>query len=245
MVPYFLWSAIGLFAALILSLFAKNPSDEFVWWSHEWWWSTFGVTSPPRYMYHLWFVRSVFVFVLVSPVIGLALNSIVPLFALFMVSLMCNNLPYWLSQGLFFCVLGGYIAINCPQIIANKSTQLTRDGLVALWFMLILLSIAIQVPINVMFLSNCIGVASMWALLDDAPIDFIDTIATSSFFIYCCHWPIYGYVGALIKRVPIFCNIAAVRWFVTPCLVIFCAMAVRFVLKRKFNYAYIILSGGR
>ena len=69
-VPYFVWSLIGLLSTFTMTRFATTQIYSYEWASPTWWLSVLGVTTFPKFMFHLWFVKALFIFTLISPIIA-------------------------------------------------------------------------------------------------------------------------------------------------------------------------------
>lgn len=69
-VPYFVWSLIGCLSTFALTRFATTQIYRYDWASPTWWLSVLGVTTFPKFMFHFWFVKALFIFTLISSFIA-------------------------------------------------------------------------------------------------------------------------------------------------------------------------------
>ena len=69
-VPYFAWSLLGLCSTYIMTRFASTQIYSYDVASPTWWLEVLGITTPPKFMFHLWFVKTILLFFVFSPLIA-------------------------------------------------------------------------------------------------------------------------------------------------------------------------------
>lgn len=75
-VPYFIWSVMGLLFLLLLNSICSKTACVFDVGSLTWWLHVLGISHPPIGAYHLWFIRTLIVAVVLTPLIGLAVSRL-------------------------------------------------------------------------------------------------------------------------------------------------------------------------
>ena len=126
-VPYFVWSLIGLLSTFALTRFATTQIYSYDGASPTWWLSVLGVTTFPKFMFHLWFVKALFIFTLISPIIA-AIAFCWPrltLLTLFLLSVV-RFVPFgdWPSNLMFVVV--GMVAIIFSRVERAECEGLSR-----------------------------------------------------------------------------------------------------------------------
>ncbi len=270
-IPYFVWSLIGLLSTFALTRFATTQIFSFNWTSLTWWLEVLGVSTFPKFMFHLWFVKAIFIFTLFSPIIA-AIAFRMPLLTvltLFIFSVF-RFVPFgdWPSN-LMFVVIG--------MIAASKSTGYTKrkcnfaystvTALGGIWICLVFIKVWLTklgvvdiygtIPLtnmfemNIMVLINMLGVAALWFCYDVwAMFDahFADTvfnhISVFAFFVYCSHWVIMPWIGSVVRQ-TMFRHYQLMTWMLPPILTIVFAILLGSLMRRRIPTVYALLTGGR
>ena len=289
-VPYFVWSLIGLLSTFALTRFATTQIYSYDWASPTWWLSVLGVTTFPKFMFHLWFVKALFIFTLVSPIIA-AIAFRWPRFTLLTLFLLSvvRFVPFgdWPSNLMFVVV--GIAAVIFSRVgrvefyrveraervgedqFSIRSTRSTRFRTIVIWgagwFLLVCLKVLLtkfgvvdiygsirlsdMFQINIMTPMNMLGIAVLWYGYDKIVghlslrvIHLWDRIAPLAFFVYCAHWMILSWSGAILKRALPFHN-ELLMWMLPPTCTIMLAVVLGVLMRKKFTWVYRMLTGGR
>ena len=256
--PYFIWSLAGFASACILRFGSGCATWEFKVDSPQWWLSILGVYGYPLFAYHLWFLKAIFIYTLLAPILGAAI-CIAPfhvMIPLFLIGVFCPQMPYWISQGAFFVCLGGVFAFRYGRIpnlnvlpltgilwaggifakvLATKYGYCDIDGVVTIC----------SLSVNTMMVCNVLGLIFFWGICDAKPTSWMDRFATTSFFVYCFHGIAIPYVGILLSRIPIANSVPALNWFLVPVLTLVLCVSLAKLLENAFPAISRVLTGGR
>jgi len=261
--PYLLWSMIGMIMIFALTRFAPNSPLRFNWSNLCWWLQTFGVSTDPMFMAHLWFVRAIIIFAITSVLIGFAVErfGIVVLAVVGIVAAFAPAFPYWLGQGLFFVCLGAFVALHQPDLLDIRCSRRWKAiAFAVIWLSLVGIKVFFDycglcsrggwlsvgpVGLNLLFFANCVGILSLWQGYDIIRLDFLDRVAGASFFVYCSYAIAFGYVGATLKRVSVVGRSDLLMWFIVPIVVLSLCLVGWKILKSFFSRLYYYLGGGR
>lgn len=191
-VPYFAWSLLGLLSTFVLTRFASTQIYSYDVTSPMWWLEVLGITTPPKFMFHLWFVKAIFLFAVFSPLIA-AIVFRLPKTALLLLFLSAvfrfRELGDWPSNLMFFVI--GILATR-GEYLATKNTKehkvfvafVAKNNIVAVvWLVLVYLKVlmtrlgfvdiygAIRLSdmfeISLMVPINMFGVAAFWIGYDN------------------------------------------------------------------------------
>ena len=192
--PYFIWSLLGLLSTYVLTRFASTQIYSYDVTSPMWWLEVLGITTPPKFMFHLWFVKAIFLFAMFSPLIA-AIVFRLPKTALMLLFLSAvfryRELGDWPSNLMFFVI--GILATR-GEYLATKNTKehkvfvdsvlfLAKNHLVVgVWFALVFLKVLMtrlgfvdlygavrlsdMFEISILTPINILGVAAIWTVYD-------------------------------------------------------------------------------
>lgn len=260
-VPYFAWSLIGLASMYVMTRFADTQIHVYDWANLSWWLSVFGLTTPPKFMFHLWFVKAILIFMIFAPLTAIVVfrHPRATLLSLLLVStIRFEFLGDWPFNLMFF-VIGIWIAGKSSDQI-HQVLKLFKSGVWYLiaWLSLVCLKVFATrlglvdiyglircsdlLAINVMVPINLLGVAALWAGGDKLTV--CERFAPFAFFLYCSHWIILLWSGAILKRVLPF-NGELMVWVVPPALTVVLAIVLGSVMCKRLHSVYKVLSGGR
>lgn len=282
-VPYFAWSLLGLCSTYIMTRFASTQIYSYDVASPTWWLEVLGITTPPKFMFHLWFIKTILLFFVFSPLIA-AIVFRMPktmLSLLFLCSVFrCGYHGDSPSNLMFFTV--GMVAArnylskekvgqdNCVNVLMGGVFDkiigfrmfFTAKTVVCAWLAFVFLKVLMtrlgfvdlygvirltdMFEISIMPVINMLGVAALWIgydFLTEKQL-LLDRIAPLSFFVYCLHWIILPWIGAITKRVLPFHNEIMI-WFVPPTLTVVIAILTGGLMRKKLLQAYNVLTGGR
>lgn len=271
-VPYFTWSLLGLLSTYLMTRFASTQIYSYDVASPTWWLEVLGITTPPKFMFHLWFVKAIFLFAVFSPLIAAIVFRLpnTALLLLFLSSVFrFRELGDWPSNLMFF-VIGTLATKNTKErkaFVDSVFFVAKNNIVVVVWFVLVFLKVlmtrlgfvdiygAIRLSdmfeISLMVPINMVGVATLWIGYDKFigqsagfAGNLCDRIAPFAFFVYCSHWMILQWVCAIMKRaIPSHSEI--VMWLMPPTLTVAIAVLIGELMRRKLICAYRILAGGR
>jgi succinoglycan biosynthesis protein ExoH len=267
--PLVFWNA--LFLAVLLVLYWIDPSQVLFREINI----DFGTAGPLQYLnavfaitehpigFQFWFVRDLFVTILISPLLWIVLRfaPLLGLGGLFFVWLFAQNLGiFFRSDVVFFFYIGGFLrldrmrleigwkptlwllALYCALVAARAQAHHYVDE--SVFWQHFVLDIATRG-------SRVIGVLAVWGLfLQTARGKFGETVArfgSVAFFLYCAHFPMMvGIKIALWRIVPELSNgWMLTHYFVTVVLTVTCGVAGGLLLARLRPDWFALFNGGR
>ena len=266
LLPFLIWTALACLAYLALSPLTGTYREFAFLQSREplkWLSSVFGDYSnffragaTPPLLYQFWFIRDLFIMMLVSPLIGWCLRRIPWVYmALCLVPLAFVFVPVVAPNALFCFSLGGLCAIRkwdffkfvdrwCPWwlVIAGAVASvicmhMLKDNLhVSGNFLTQLPSFLVYLKISRNIVSN------------DRAFRLSETMAPQSMFMYCAHSllliNIIGLAGVKIFPVDTSWGIVCCMLFIFVADVVICAAAGMF-LRKHSPCVFSLLSEGR
>ena len=262
-IPYLFWSVWSLFVYLILQSIPQLTN--FFTRKHVINYSILEYADAiflNPIAYQLWFMRDLFLLIILSPIIYYLLKyfkSFTVLF-FFIVWVCDTNLEIMSSEALLFFVLGGYFAILKKELIFTVYTK-NAIAYSCLWLAIVLIKTILVFSghaNDVYFIlahkiSVVVGVWCIWILYDylfaakDLERKFkFEWLFSFSFFIYVFHEPAL----AFIKKALLFMlgkgeATSLAIYFITPAIVIFMSICIGFYLKKIAPKFYSIITGGR
>lgn len=271
LVPYFAWSVLFVLLALPLILTANKlagaPWSRNIPLSLSDWLATFGI--PPfaadPYLPALWFVRTLFIFVLCSPFLAypfrhgktLGFAWLLLLFALqgFLPSSSASGfenalLDSWFSlKGLFYFSLGLFLRVQGNSLCIPKWIKplILLLGLAAF----LLHFWAIDNDMGTLWFANTkwvaipVSLVALWAIMPSNP--WPRWLTDSAFPIYLIHWTVLSYFGVLLWNLPIrdtLMKAIPTYWVLTAVTVVACLLAA-FLMRRVTPRIAAFLFGGR
>ena len=248
LVPYVCWTIYGIVLGAIAVWIGLRP-NTFHFNDISWWFSATGISEASMYAGHLWFIRRLFLFVLISPLIAWCAKRIgwwlMPLF-LVMYVFNFKSAATWSNLAFFY--FGACCVIRSDQLIRQKIGKLGFVT-VACFYAMMLYVRYMTMGADVLFVERCgellaIGGGLMFVyMLYEQFISFfrfVDGFRQYSFLIYCAHYSLYQYIKATIK--PVIPEGGALIAFLIGLLI---SILIAGGLKRFFPRLYAIISGGR
>jgi hypothetical protein len=248
LVPYVCWTIYGIVLGAIAVWIGLRP-NTFHFNDISWWFSATGISEASMYAGHLWFIRRLFLFVLISPLIAWCANRIgwwlIPLF-LVMYVFNFKSAATWSTLAFFY--FGACCVIRSDQLIRQKIEKLGFAA-VACFYAMMLYVRYMTMGADVLFVERCgellaIGGGLMFVnMLYEQFISFfrfVDGVKQYSFLIYCAHYSLYQYIKATIK--PVIPEGGALIAFLIGLLI---SILIAGGVKRFFPQLYAITSGGR
>lgn len=261
LVPYLFWSLLGILIYFIVQLlpfthkyFYRELISEYSFMKFL---ETLFINPIP---YQLWFMRDLFVLVVLSPLIYFGAKRL-NVFLLFVLLIMWyfNFNFYILSvESLFFYTCGVYFTFHSEKA-ANMRFGKYGAGLMTVWLVLVFIkSYLLYLDNNSMLIniagktSIIVGIPAIWAFYDslaskkDISESFIYRLSAFSFFIYVFHEPML----TLLKKILIsvsgkseFNNL--IIFFIAPVIAITISVVMGYFLRKTFPVFYERITGGR
>jgi hypothetical protein len=150
-------------------------------------------------------------------------------------------------SGLFFFVLGGYLAFYHKTFMEKRHDNFLLDGLCVVT----ILSLIIANYLDFILVYNVLLLAapiSVWIVADSIVFPREKWFIKQSFFIYACHIIPVTIVMKLLAKISIRIGggiACAVAYMVTPWINLFIIYFIASVLNKICPRIYKILSGGR
>jgi hypothetical protein len=256
LIPYLLWCVFGSLFIYTLNFFhalAYNRSLSELGFSPGslvWWDGLFGVSCFPVKMYHLWFVKVLLIYVALAPALGYMLAHTawaVPCGALLLYA--WPDTPHWLAMSLLFISCGACVSIHGnPEVLCQRPSGWAVAGLLLSWMglcackaLMTLHEVANERIFHLGQVGILVGVVALWLAV--GVVAWPEFLRRQFFFVYCMHFPFYGYIGAVMKRMPF--SSPLLYWFLVPLCNLCLCLATAFLLKRHAPVIYKLLSGGR
>ena len=205
----------------------------------------------------LWFVRMLMIIFAISPVLWWFRRRAMPIFLLCSIAGICLLTPvaYVTPAEKLFEIFGFVFSVKLQAIAwfclgMCMSAFKCDERNLSVWTTIILAAIAIVcmfykwVAIYPLF-----AIAVIWKATD-AIMRFVPQQLplwmSMSFWIYCCHGPVSGWMNALFKTIFGTSSLgyafsSATMWFVTVCI----CLSGAYLCRRFFPKTYMVLSGGR
>ncbi|GEO07207.1 polysaccharide biosynthesis protein [Adhaeribacter aerolatus] len=262
-IPYLFWSVFGLLLFFALqnlpyaeNFFRNEPVKDF---SAAKLADTIFLNPIP---YQFWFIKSLVVLVLVSPIIYFLTQKLKIGWVIIAALLWFFNFPYPIvlgfefGLGLAFFSLGGFLALNRNNYLARFYPKAATVALI-LWLLFILVqtvlidTVSLATYVALQKTSAALGVFAVWYFYD---ILFKEktfdkkyfSIFSLSFFIFAFHEPIL----TIFKKGLIFLMgqkefTPILVYFLAPIITILISMAVGAILRQRATSFYQLITGGR
>ncbi|AWG23046.1 hypothetical protein FFWV33_16705 [Flavobacterium faecale] len=261
LIPYIVWSLIGIFLYLILqvnpltSRYFSDNNQLIVNYSLIKILDTIFIDPIP---FQLWFIRDLFILVLVSPVIEL-LNKYSKgywLIILFIAWLYPLSIIIVKTGSLLFFSFGAFIVKNRFELLLKKVP-----------FRLVFISSIIWILFNILYAINylhhsnyifaminkifiIIGVFSIWSIYDYIRnknlLTLSDSILKTTFFLFVMHEPFLTFLRKLMLVLVGKNEIQLLMiYFLSAITVIITSICVGLLFKKYLKKIYFILTGGR
>lgn len=205
-IPYFLWHAFGC-ASIGLAVWLGLKENSFHFNSVSWWLDALGLSQASQYAGHLWFLRRLMFFVVISPLLAITIRRIG-----FWILPICSML-YLLHvpsaatfSNLTFFSLGACIALKQSRLLSfrigkGEMMMLALIFGISLWLRYMTLESNPYIERVLEFTVRVVGLLFFWFAYDFSGRynAKIDRFAGYSFFIYCCHYPILVYIKTFTR----------------------------------------------
>ncbi len=194
-----------------------------------------------------WYLQDLILFILFCPVIYAILNHkwlsklTLLLLALLSVAIYSN------ISGLFFFVMGGYIAFYHREVIEKTCD----NNILKCLCVVILLALIVLKYMNLELLFHVLLLVSplaVWIAFENFKFPRAKWFIKQSFFIYACHVIPITIIMKVIAKLSIKMKsdfACAVAYLITPWITLFIIYIIASLLNKFFPRIYKILSGGR
>lgn len=254
--PYLFWSAWGLLAVFLMQ---QVPAARPFFYT-----TLIADYTPSRLLntlflnpfpYQLWFLRDLMAYVLLTPLIYPCLKWGRWLLPVVLLALWLGNVPLVIvsPEGLFFYVLGGWLAQN-PQPIGPFNWPSLAVWLCGLWIITCAAS-AVQADLSgqvnnwLQNLGILCGVAGVWLIYDQCLARFearLDAWAQYTFFLFVAHEPVLTVFKKTLLKFLGHSEISMLAaYFIAPTLAIIAVLTAGVVLHRFLPRFYSFISGHR
>jgi hypothetical protein len=258
-VPFLFWSTSVFIAVCIAQLlpatkdFFANYNDRNLSLSQAL--KTIIVHPVP---YQLWFIRDLFLFVLLTPITHYVLRKagIIMVLGIGIVWLvgMAPDWPLFNVSGFFFFTVGNFIALSGT---GWRRKVVKPRWLIALWLGIVVARAYFltyhRVDFELLWLHNIgilVGLAAFWLNYDLYGFFFeqkqVFQVTYLTFFVYAAHEPMLVISRKLWAKSLTVSEVSAlVGYFVCPLLVILICITLAVFLKRYFRGLYQVMTGWR
>lgn len=258
-IPYFFWGLFSLVYSFLIINLATVKLYAFHWHDAFWWLRVVGlVGEAPLFGYHLWYLKTLFVAVLLSPLVGFLISKKLGWWIVIIGFILCQapGSGYGSKLCLMFFSLGGTLAIRgIPQRISRTvEDHPIQTGIFStlVWAVISILHIYVHRGVlscdwNFLVIGNCAGLITLWILYDLVPNCLwkgIDCVVPCSFFVYCAHGFGYVIVGKILSFLPLGPLTNFVGWIAPPLVIVSSLTLVfRMMLHKTPRFLSLILGG--
>lgn len=202
--------------------------------------------------YQLWFLRDLFVIVLLSPIIYIGIKYIKIFFVLLLFPFWILGIQYFIQiESVFFFSLGAYIALVHKGLLEKKCS---KKGITIFQFCIWLLYCCVLTEFRYEYYCHCLGILwgiwSIWRLYDVLynsirECFLLKHLAGYSFFIYVAHEPLL----TVVKKILLYMGHSSIWillvYFIAPVITISICIIIGRMLRGYFPKFYAFISGGR
>lgn len=261
LIPFIIWNLAFLGWYLVLELtpglsnYVNSGILNQIDWIHPIKAFTFIFIKPVGF--HLWFLRDLIIFVMLSPFIYFAIKKLkwITLILVFIATGWITR--FWLSYFVLGAIIGMSYSLEDTRIINGRYTIIATIIYIASAAISATFDIKAIWPTYILnyisFFTTLCGVISVWGLYDMlfdynrlTKSSFILEIANFSFFIYLFHEPAFNILKKLSITVFGSNEISLIIFYIiNPWIMIAIALSIGFMLKKLTPNIYSILTGGR
>ena len=205
--------------------------------------------------FHLWFLRDLIIFVLLSPILYLTIKK----FPWLTVVLLFIGLGWITRFGIVYFSLGGVISLHYG--LEGLTDLLTKQRTIMLLCIYFINAICAAFGVvrygNVFFqyyvqIMSIIAIAAIWGLYDHAvPRDYkftarMNIILSYTFFVYLFHEPAFNIIKKIgLKVLGIHEYSLITLYMINPILMLIIAISIGMLFQKIFPKTYSICMGGR
>lgn len=258
LLPYVIWSALGmvlLFVVQLVPYIASTYNQELV--RNYSFGKLLGRLFLSPVSFQLWFINDLIKYVILTPVIYFIVKkgSYFSMLIFYLVWFMDINLPFINNEGIFFYILGSFLALKsidmCRAMRKSKLMAISFTWIVLLCIKTYLASSGGFILLYLHKASIVAGVISVWYMYDfiAAKNKYQITLlkySTFTFFIFAGHEPLLNILTGIFVSFTGKSNLALMLIYIlNPVLVILILTTVAALIRKSAGGFYKILTGGR
>lgn len=252
-VPFLLWSLIGFCIVYGTKLFMPSSfASAGVLADYDLGDYLIAFFWKPVGTHQFWFIRDLFVCVLVCPFIYCGLKYLREFFLLIISTMWFCSIQYLISiEAVMFVSLGAYFAIFRKQVLEyvqqGKSVAFISG-------MVFLLACYTDLSFSYGYYLRCIvilsGMAFLWSIYDEYYHCFFSKFIgfrpiNYTFFIFAFHEPMLTFIKGVFLQITDTQIGIFIIYLISPILCILTCLIVGYSLKRIFPMVYSVLCGAR
>lgn len=255
LIPFLLWSLFYLILALLLNQINIKIVN-------------YSIISICDFIYYLilkpipfqlWFLRDLFIIVVVSPLIYLLLKKSGVVLLLILFVIWFNNYQIFIvidNESAMFFTFGAYVSLyDSKNMIQKKTKNKYLLMCLILWISTNILKLDADLIIRNLYIhrvSQISGLFFLWYFYDfiydkygkEVNYENVLWIRDYGFFIFLLHEPLLSLIKKSTLRFFNYEFLYLLSYFMYPILIIFFCVVIGMFLKKNFKY-YKILTGGR
>ena len=251
-IPFLTFSILGLLFTYLSFLcfpqFFTGENKEII---------NYGITEclhaifiEPVGTYQLWFLKDLFILILLSPLIYIVLKVLKWLFVVILFFLWVNDVQCFVSiEAILFFSLGSAVALYKRELLEKQcDNEMLIYGVLLFWLSVCFGIVYFQ--LDRIWHCSCIflGILSIWILYDKLydklPKDV--TVYSFSFFIYLTHEPLLTVIKkVLLSVLGTSMSSLFIIYLFSPVFTIMCCVICGKIIKSRLPKAYAFLTGGR
>lgn len=250
LIPYLFWSIWGF---ILFSLIQwGDPEYRMLVVENKLNGVLYTILVNPVGTYQLWFLRDLFVIVLLSPIIYIGIKYIKIFFVLLLFPFWILGIQYFIQiESVFFFSLGSYIALVYKGLLEKKCS---KKGIAIFQFCMWLLYCCVLTEYRYEYYCHCLGIlwgiGSIWCLYDVLYHSIRDSFLLKnlvgySFFVYVAHEPLL----TVIKKILLYMGHSSIWilliYFIAPIITISICITIGRILRKYTPKFYAFISGGR
>lgn len=259
LIPFILWTLIGIcFVRVVLPIptftsYFDNISIEksFI---YDFFYS---FINPYKVVYQLWFVRDLFVMVLLSPLIYIMVKRIPVIYFLLLEIFYMYFLSVINVSSIMSFSIGVLIALYYKNILYKSVDSKTTVVLVILWLLLCGIIVYLEPMLNIyqfVYFQQFIiyiGIISVWLIYDKVykyipEKIFKSSILTMSFWIFLTHEPVLTVIKKLmLKFIGNDNSSIFFIYMIAPIITVLFVLLIGILMRKYLKTVYSILVGGR
>lgn len=253
-VPYVLFSFLGFAftfcTALCFPNFVSGANRNII--DCDFSMICFSLFLQPVGTYQLWFIRDLFILVLLSPCVYLVLRGIRCVSVIVLFCLWVGNVQAFIHiESIFFFTLGAYIALHRKNWVNVRCSSLVMGTtLLALWLVVCVVLTLFKLTSVWFSLNVILGMLAVWFFYDTtigtrSPTS-VSPILSYSFFLYLVHEPLLTVIKkALLSMCGTSASVLTFIYLFSPLSTIVICLAVGAFLKKGCPRVYFFLTGSR
>lgn len=254
-IPFVIWSLIGLGLVYVIETMDIIPYN--LTNRHEFTLKSIltEIFVYPTICFQLWFIRDLFLLVLLSPAIYCIIY--IMRYDWLIIGLLLSTLTYSIGilsyDGIYFFGAGMYVSLYHKEWMNLRwnNHKIILAATATLFIILCVLTVDLELPRMLQIIRNATGAVSIWGFYDLGRFDFSSNMAkillSLSFFIYLFHLPLSGVIQKiLINQLPLTSNsLYNCTYILCITLTLCISVLVGMYAKLKLPSLYKILTGGR